>query len=132
VVTRTSGAYSSANAGSRNVTTNLLASDFTATGGTLLNNYILPTSASGAGLINQRALTAAVTGVPEKVYDGTNLATLTSANYQLTGFVAGEGATVTQTSGTYASSDAGFRQVTVGLGIGDFVANSGTLLSNYT
>ena len=130
-ITQTSGSYGEANAGIRTVTALLGAGDFTATGSTLLSNYILPTSASGLGTITQAVLTAAIVGNPSRAYDGTTNATLTGANYLVTGFVTGEGATVTQTVGTYGDPNAGVRTVTAILGAGDFAANSGTLLSNY-
>ena len=57
----------------------------------------------------QRALTAAITGTPSKIYDGATGATLTSGDYTLTGFVAGQNATVTQTVGSYDSANAGAR-----------------------
>ena len=130
-ITETIGVYASANAGSRLVTASLDGSDFTAAGATLLSNYVLPTTASGAGLINQASLTAAIIGTPTKTYDGTNAAVLTAGSYSLTGFVAGEGASVTKTAGTYASANAGPRLVTADLDGSDFTANGGTLLSNY-
>jgi hypothetical protein len=128
---KTTGAYDSANAGGRTVTTSLVAGDFTAGAGTNLANYLLPTSATGAGLINQKQLTAALIGNPTKTYDGTDAATLTTGNYGLSGFVAGEGATVTETAGVYDSANAGSRTVTAILASGDFIADGGTLLSNY-
>ena len=133
-VTQTAGTYASANAGTGiGVTASLAAGDFTANAGTLLSNYTLPTSAAGTGTINPAALTAAITGNPTKDYDATTAATLTSANYSLTGFVAGQGATVTQTSGTYASANAGTGiGVSASLGAANFTAKAGTLLSNYT
>ncbi len=130
-VTQTVGTYDSANAGGRTVTATLAGGDFTAGSGTLLANYILPTSASGAGTIDPKALLAAIVGTPTKVYDATTVATLAPANFQLIGFVGSEGATVTQTSGTYGLADAGARTVTASLGSADFVAGSGTVLSNY-
>jgi filamentous hemagglutinin family protein len=130
-VTETMGQYDSPNAGARTVTASLGSADFTADAGTMLSNYVLPTTASGAGTITQALLSAAIVGNPTKTYDGTTAATLTGANYQLTGFVAGEGASVTQTAGSYASPNAGLRIVTAILGAGDFQANGGTLLSNY-
>ncbi|NWP61428.1 hypothetical protein GY994_23320, partial [Escherichia coli] len=66
-----------------------------------------------------------------RVYDGTDDAILAGANYQLTGFVTGEGATVTQTAGSYDSVNAGSRTVDVLLAAGDFTANAGTDLANY-
>jgi len=130
-VTQAAGLYDSPNVGARTVTSLLGSADFTANNGTLLSNYVLPTSASGAGTIGQAQLTAAIIGNPTKTYDGTTAALLGAGNYQLTGFVTGEGATVTQTAGLYGSADAGSRIVAALLGSGDFTANSGTLLSNY-
>ncbi|MFM8375693.1 MAG: beta strand repeat-containing protein, partial [Phenylobacterium sp.] len=130
-VSKTTGTYDSANAGSRTVTTSLAAGDFTAGAGTSLSNYTLPVSASGAGAITQKILTATIVGTPAKTYDGSTSATLAAGNYSLSGFVAGEGATVTQSSGTYASADAGARTVTATLVAGDFTATGGANLSNY-
>jgi filamentous hemagglutinin family protein len=125
------GTYDSTNAGARTVTAGLTGSDFTAAGGTSLSNYILPTSASGPGQIDRRDLTVAITGYPVKPYDGTNNAALTSGDYTLSGFIAGQGATITQVHGTYATSGVGVQTVTAQLGSGDYAANTGTLLSNY-
>ena len=76
-------------------------------------------------------LTADIIGNPTKDYDGTTAATLTSANYSLDGLIGSEEITVTETSGTYDSKDAGSRTVTVTLGAEDFTAVGSTLLSNY-
>jgi hypothetical protein len=130
-VTKTSGAYSSANAGSRTVSTSLAAGDFALTGGTLAN-YVLPTSATGVGTIDPRVLTASIIGNPTKTFDGSAAATLTAANYSLTGLVGTEGFTVTQTSGTYDSANAGARTVTANLGVGNFTGTGGGLISNYS
>src|SRR5439155_104862 len=70
-VTKTSGTYNSANvATAATVTASLAAGDFTAGAGTLLANYVLPASASGAGHITAVTLTASITGNPTKPYDG--------------------------------------------------------------
>ncbi|WP_165186690.1 YDG domain-containing protein [Caulobacter soli] len=130
-VTRTVGFYDTANAGIRNVSTTLTTGDFTANSGTLLSNYVLPSSAHGAGVITKATLTAAIIGDPTKTYDATTGAVLTSANYSFTGFVGGQGATITETVGTYGGADVGARTVTASLGSADFVANGGTLLTNY-
>lgn len=75
---------------------------------------------------------ASLTGSVDKVYDGSTVALLTPANYQLVGFVGGDGATVTQTRGQYDDAQAGIgKTVTVNLAAGDFLASGGTLLSNY-
>src|SRR3546814_5288695 len=69
-VGQTAGLYNSANVVEANsVTATLGAGDFTADSGTDLNNYILPTSATGAGTIDPAALTAAIVGAPTKTYD---------------------------------------------------------------
>jgi hypothetical protein len=69
---------------------------------------------------------------PTKTYDGTPTATLTSADYSVSGWVAGEGATVTKTTGTYNSANAGYpytgRSVTVSLAGSDYLATGATLL----
>ena len=128
---QTTGSYAAADAGSRLVAASLGAGDFTADGGTLLANYLLPTGATGAGFVVQRALTVAITGTPTKSYDATAAATLAASDYTLSGFVAGQGASVTQATGSYASADAGSRTVTAALGVGDFAAVGGTSLANY-
>jgi filamentous hemagglutinin family protein len=68
-VAHTQGSYNSANVVSAStVTASLVAGDFTANNGTLLSNYVLPTSASGTGSITPARLS--VTGT--KTYDGLN------------------------------------------------------------
>ena len=137
IVTQTSGTYASKDAGPGNLVTALLASgDFAASGATLLSNYVLPVAAVavavGDGVIDQVVLTAAIIGDPNKPFDGTTLASLTDANFFLSGFVAGEGATVTQTAGTYASAVGGSGiPITAALAAGDFSAFAGTNLGNY-
>jgi hypothetical protein len=126
-----SGVFDSADAGSRQLTVTVSQGDYVLTGGAVASNYILPTSASTLATIRPRALTLELTGRPTKTYDATDLATLTAADFRLSGFVAGQGATVTQTRGTYASADAGQRAVSVILGAGDFAAQAGTRLANY-
>jgi filamentous hemagglutinin family protein len=88
---------------------------------------------TGADLvINQRALSAALAGSISRIYDGTTFATLAANNYVLTGFVDGEGASVTRTQGVYDSKDVGTgKTVTVSLQSGDLTANGATRLSNY-
>jgi filamentous hemagglutinin family protein len=78
-------------------------------------------------------ITGALTGSTAKVYDGTTLATLVPGNYLLSGFVAGEGANVTKTTGSYADANAGSgKLVTVSLSPGDFAATGSTNLANYS
>jgi trimeric autotransporter adhesin len=128
----TSGTYASANAGTQTVTAALNASDFLTTGSTLLSNYSIPTSVSGTGTITPAPLAVSLVGNPTKVFDNTTTATLSSANYVLTGFVGTQSATVNQTSGVYASANAGLEGVSASLSSSNYVAGSGTLLSNYS
>ncbi len=132
-VTQTTGVYASPNASPADpVTATLAAGDFTAVGATLLSNYMLPTVATGAGAITPLSLTAAIIGTPTKTYDATTSAVLTPANYSLTGFVGGQGASVSQSAGTYALSDANAADtVTASLAAGAFSGTAGTILSNY-
>jgi YDG domain/Galactose oxidase, central domain len=133
-VTKTSGAYNTKDvATAMTVTTTLVASDFVPGPGTLATNYTLPSSASGAGQITPKTLTASIMGNPTKAYDGTNTATLTSANFSLAGLVTSESITVTQTAGTYNSKDVlSANTVSANLAAGDFTTSAGTLLSNYS
>ncbi|HEY4698523.1 MAG TPA: YDG domain-containing protein, partial [Gallionella sp.] len=135
-VTQTVGSYNSKDVVTANtVSVTLAATDFTANTGTLLSNYTLPTlnPITGAGNITPKLLTAAVINTPSKVYDGNTTATLASTNYALTGFVTGDGATVTQSVGAYNSKDVvTATTVSVTLAATDFTATGTTLLSNYT
>ena len=113
---------------------NLTASDFAPASGTLLANYTLPTSSSGAvGVISPKILTASVRGTVTKIYDGTSTAILASENYTLSGLVPNESVTISKTAGLYESAAAGEgRTVSVALSASDFAPASGTLLANYT
>ena len=132
-VTQTTGTYATANATTENlVTLTLAAGDFAATGSTLMSNYVLPTTVTGNGVIDRALLSASIVGLPTKPFDGTTTATLTPASFSLVGFVAGQGATVTQTVGTYASASSGAANtVNASLAASDFSSYSGTLLANY-
>src|SRR5204863_161295 len=108
------------------------AGDFTPTGGAAASNYVLPTTASGAGHITAVTVTASILGNPTKPYNGNTTATLTSANFSLSGLVGSDGFTVTQTVGTYNSKDvATANTVTASLSAGDFTPGGGSLASNY-
>ena len=77
--------------------------------------------------------TGGLTGTISKVYDGTNTAVLSPANYVLTGWFGNDSATVTKTSGTYNNANAGdAKPVTVSLSRADFVGTGATDLSNYS
>ncbi len=58
-------------------------------------------------------------------------ATLSTSHYTLVGLQGSDGATVTETVGTYGSPNAGLRAVTATLDAGDFTADGATLLSTY-
>jgi hypothetical protein len=67
------------------------------------------------------------------VYDGTNIATLNSNNYRLTGWQGTDGAVITKTTGVYDNANAGTaKTVTVELDFADYLANDTTILSNYS
>jgi YDG domain/Putative Ig domain/Kelch motif/Galactose oxidase, central domain len=63
-VTQTVGAYNSPNVtGATTVTASLVASNFTPVGGTVATNYVLPTTASGAGQIVAAGTTTSINSV---------------------------------------------------------------------
>ena len=130
-----SATYASANASAtaQAIAIGLAQSDFTAGSGTSLTNYALPTTTANTpkGLINKAPLQIYIVNNPTKTYDGTNTATLASTNYQFSGLVGGETATVSQTAGTYASSNAGAWTVTANVS-GDVFGTNGFTLSNYS
>jgi hypothetical protein len=107
--------------------------NFTPVGATDPNNYTFPTVASGPGKITAATLTATIIGDPTKTYDGSTSATLTAANYSLSGLPSGEGFTVSHPVGTYNTMDVlTATTVTVSLGVADFTPAAGTLASNYS
>jgi filamentous hemagglutinin family protein len=135
-VNQTSGAYASASAGPEAISAGLTGADFTPGTGTLLSNYVLPSSLSGRGTIQPaplggNSINGTIVNDPTKTYDGTATATLVPANFQLTGWVGSDGATVTQTVGQYSGVNAGTQEVTAQLTSGDFVPEGSTNLSNY-
>ncbi len=67
-ITKTTGTYNVASAGSRTVTTTLAPIDFTAGPGTLAANYILPTSAAGSGTITTANQTINFAALANKTY----------------------------------------------------------------
>jgi filamentous hemagglutinin family protein len=135
-INQTSATYAAATAGPETITASLSAANFVAGSGTLLSNYVLPTALSGSGtiqpaLLSGKYINGSIVGNPTKIYDGTTTATLTSSNFQLTGFVGSDSATVNQTVGQYANANVGIQNVTAHLTGGDFSPGTGTNLSNY-
>jgi len=77
-------------------------------------------------------ITGILAGTVRKTYDGTNVATLGSGNFQLSGWVSNDGAIVTKTVGRYDNANAGSgKTVTVDLALGDYQATGTTDLGNY-
>ncbi|MCM0032143.1 two-partner secretion domain-containing protein, partial [Sandarakinorhabdus limnophila] len=133
-VTQTQGQFASPNAGSGlTVLAAFGNNDFAAGTGTLLSNYSLPTSASGAiGIITPRVLSLTISGELSKVYDGLASITLSPAGISLTGLISNETITVTKTDATLASANVGSGvRTTLTLATSDYAAGSGTLLANY-
>ena len=100
-------------------------------------NGVATTTGTTSANITPKTLSAALVGSIQKTYDGNTNATLGTGNYSLTGFVTvngvTEGATVTQTAGTYNNRNVLLaNRVDTTLASGDFTANNGTDLSNYT
>jgi hypothetical protein len=80
----------------------------------------------------QLTVTASLVDSTRKVYDGTTAALLTPFNFSLIGFVNGDQAGITKTSGDYASKNAGSGLlVSTTLAPGDFAPQGNTQLSNY-
>ncbi|WP_369922250.1 YDG domain-containing protein [Marinomonas polaris] len=132
-VTKTTGAYNDKDVvDASTVTTSLAEGDFTQENETLASNYIMPVTATGAGSITVRTLTASIIDTPTKVYDGNMNATLNNDNYSLANLVAGESFTVNKATGTYNDKDvADANNVTTSLVADDFEAGDNTLKSNY-
>ncbi|WP_408585138.1 YDG domain-containing protein [Paraburkholderia tropica] len=126
------GAYATKNAGSQAVSASLAQSDLAAGAGTNLNNYSFPVTAYGTGTILPAQLTVTIIGNPTKVYNGDAIARVSGSNFQISGFVSGEGATISPSAQfNYAQANAGSRIVSGALVPGNYTAGSGTLLSNY-
>jgi hypothetical protein len=75
----------------------------------------------------------ALQGTVSKTYNGNTDANLTSANYQLTGWLGQQGASVTKTLGSYDTAVVGKdKMVSATIAMADLQANVGTNLSNYS
>ncbi len=77
-------------------------------------------------------VSAEVIGTPNKVFDGTDRASLLPGNFGLTGFVLGDGASVTQTDARYDAAAPGARVVTASLSGSSFSPTGTTDLRNYS
>ncbi|MDE1989936.1 MAG: hypothetical protein KGI82_05650, partial [Betaproteobacteria bacterium] len=125
-INQTTASYNSKDvATASTVTASLSSANFVdGTGGFLVSNYTLPTSASGSGNITAKALTVSNTTVANKAYDGTTAATLSRGT--LSGVVSGETVTLTQ-AGSFASKNVG---PTIAVTAADTLG--GTDAGNYT
>ena len=131
-ITQLTGAYNSPDTKATTVSASLSPGNYAAGAGTSVLDYVLPTRVSGPGAIGAAALTASIIGDPTKTFDGTATATLTPANFQLTGLVVGQSFTVTQTTGAYDSQHTNAATVGANLSASNFTAGLGTLISDYT
>ena len=105
-------------------------------------NYLLssPNASAAIGTITSAAIVASLTGAQvflrglvQKVYDGTALATLTAANYQLSGVLPGDSVTLNNpVSGTYSDKNVGSAKVVSVSGLVLSGANSGNYLLSST
>ena len=105
-----------------------------------LRNYILPTTALGYGTITPKSITGQITaGIngASKVYDGNTSITLVQNNIVFSGFVNGDGGTVTvPITGTFTTKDVGTQPLTALLNRSNVLFTCGgggtACLSNYT
>ena len=94
--------------------------------------FTAATDTSTTLTVTAAPLTASIIGDPTKTYDGTTSATLTQANFSLSGLVGTQSFTVTPTVGTYNSKDVtAATTVMASLSPSDFTPGSGTVASNY-
>ena len=96
------------------------------------SSFTAATDTSTTLTVTAAPLTASIIGDPTKTYDGTTSATLTQANFSLSGLVGTQSFTVTPTVGTYNSKDVtAATTVMASLSPSDFTPGSGTVASNY-
>ena len=120
------GTFSQSNVGDNLAVT---ASGFSL-GGSAAGNYTLTLPTGLAADITPAQLAIAFNGNPTKIYDGTNAATLNSADFTITGLVGNESLAIVQAPASYATANAGTGiAVTTTLQPSDF--SSGTTLANY-
>ena len=134
------GVFATANAGTGiGVTLAGLAVNATNSGGIPVFGYTLVAANGGAiGTIAPATLTANLIGEIRKVYDGTTLATLTPANYTLTGILGGDAVSLNNpTLGSFAGANVGtgigvsFSSLTLtGAAAGNYVLSGNSLSAN--
>ena len=90
---------------------------------------VTPVQGSGNGLFYRIApsLAAGLTGVAAKVYDGNAIATLTPANYTLTGVIDGDSVTIGNGSAIYDTRNAATGKIVTASGIAVTSASNGAI-----
>lgn len=104
-------------------------SDLNVGAGTLLSNYSLPATATAAGTITPLSLGAVLAPVT-KTYDGTTGIAIAPGAFTLTGFIAGEGATVNGATGVFNSKNV-TQATTVTASLSGATGTGSTNLGNY-
>ena len=100
----------------------------------VFTNAVGSANSNAASLtVNPEPLMVSIIGDPTKTYDATTTATLTSANFSISGLVGTDKFTVTQNTGTYASANAGSGiTVTASLSASNFTPYGSTVANNYS
>ena len=129
LVNKTAGSFDSRNAGNRTVSIGLAGADYTAGANTALSNYLLPTLATGSGVITPKAITLNAPAI-SKVYDGTLAYTASAGDLSSLSAALVEGDTVTGASFSYADKNAGNGNKTVNLN--QVALNDGNGGANYS
>ena len=127
-VTKTTGTYAGKGVGTGiSVSTTLASTDFSATGGTILSNYSLPTSVSGnIGIITPASVSVTGLTAQNKVYDGTTTAVVGGG--AVSGVITGDSVALATPSGSFADKNVGTaKKVSI-----TSLALSGTDAANYT
>lgn len=108
----------------------------TSTNSSVAGDYAFTFTPGALSVTPRAVISVSLTGAVSKTYDGNSIVTnLTIGNYHIIGFVPGEGATISLTTGTY---DAGMNVGGLTLAVTsrslvatDYTANIGTSLNDY-
>jgi hypothetical protein len=99
-------------------------------------NYTLTLVGNTTSTIDKAPITVALQGSVAKIYDGLDSATVNNAHFATSGWVSGEGASITQTAAVYAdknvSANPGTGTVSASLQLVDYAAQTNTDLNNYS
>jgi hypothetical protein len=110
-----SGTYDTKNVGTDKAVT---ITGLTLTGADAANYTISPSTTADVGVINPATLTATLIGATSKVYDATTTATLTSANFTLSGVISGDSVSLAApASGVYDTKDVGTGKTVTAFGL---------------